>query len=141
MSLVSVVYVSTSRTLLSEDDIRDLLLEARIKNAARDVTGLLLYWDGNFLQYVEGPRGAIEDLMSRIRRDARHRDVTVLSEEEIAARAFPDWRMGFHRARPVESSGQDGVSNYLADGMLDGEAGGLALHVRRLIEVFRKNLR
>ena len=55
MSLLSITYVSAARQRFSNDEIEKLLAFSRVKNAARDVSGLLLYWDGNFLQYVEGP--------------------------------------------------------------------------------------
>lgn len=52
----------------------------------------LLYWDGNFLQYIEGRKDQIDPLMARIKRDPRHRGITILQREEIAAPAFPSGR-------------------------------------------------
>jgi hypothetical protein len=33
--------------------------------------------------------------MQRIRRDPRHAQISLLFEEPVAEREFPDWRMGF----------------------------------------------
>jgi Sensors of blue-light using FAD len=139
MSLISVTYVSSARTLLSEQAIEDLLAVSRRNNTATDITGLLLYWDGNFLQYVEGPEQTVDTLLERIRLDPRHGDVIVLDRAPINERAFPDWRMGYQRL--TEGPSQDtGVSTFLGDGRLGEQAAAMPPHVRHLIEIFRKNL-
>ena len=140
MSLISVTYVSAARSLFSDVEIEDLLRQSRMANAAADVTGLLLYWDGNFLQYIEGPQESVEKLLDRIRIDPRHGGLIVLDKTTIAKRAFPDWRMGFTRMDSPALAEANGISNYLADGDLGAGAGGMAPHTRRLIELFREHL-
>lgn len=138
--LTSIVYISAARALLTGEEIQEILRQSRQNNATRDVTGLLLYWDGNFLQYIEGPADSVDGLLETIRRDSRHSGLTVLDRGVIAARAFPDWRMGYERVRsPVAT--MRGVSDYLADGDLPSQSAAMAPHVRRLIEIFREHLR
>jgi hypothetical protein len=62
-------------------------------NLEADITGFLFYTGTSFLQLVEGPPAALDDLMVRLRRDPRHADIAVLARERIAARSFPAWRM------------------------------------------------
>ena len=140
MSLISVTYVSAARSLFSDVEIEDLLRHSRMANAAVDVTGLLLYWDGNFLQYIEGPKESVEKLLDRIRIDPRHGGLIILDKTKIAERAFPDWRMGFTRVDSPALVEATGTSNYLADGNLGPGAAGMAPHTRRLIELFREQL-
>jgi hypothetical protein len=140
MPLISVTYVSAARSLFSDIEIENLLRRSRTANAAIDVTGLLLYWDGNFLQYIEGPQAPVEKLLDRIRLDPRHGGLIVLDKTAIAERAFPDWRMAFKRMDLPALAGANGVSNYLADGDLGAGAVGMAPHTRRLIELFREQL-
>ena len=90
MSLISIVYISSARQLFSDQALHELLDLSRRNNATRDITGLLLYWDGNFLQYVEGPEAAVDALLDRIRIDPSHDGVIVLDRATIAKRAFPD---------------------------------------------------
>ena len=47
-----------------------------------------------FLQALEGGRSQVNALYHRIAVDARHRDVVLLSYEEIAERRFAGWAMG-----------------------------------------------
>lgn len=72
-------------------DIDLLASKARTRNRSLDVTGMLLFEDGCFLQTLEGPPAAISALWSSIRRDERHDHIEVLSEHMAAARLFSDW--------------------------------------------------
>ena len=40
----SLVYVSAAATDLTRDDLRTLVQQSRIHNAAAHITGVLLYW-------------------------------------------------------------------------------------------------
>ncbi|MGT2425583.1 BLUF domain-containing protein [Amnibacterium kyonggiense] len=89
--LLSIVYRSVQTGDL---DLADLLRQARGANRSAGITGMLLAQDGRFLQALEGPEPAVRSLLASIRRDPRHREVTVLVEEVVVARRFPDWAMG-----------------------------------------------
>ena len=58
------------------------------------MTGVLCFSDGLFLQVLEGGRLAVSQLYNRIANDTRHRDVVLLSYEEIGERKFAGWAMG-----------------------------------------------
>ena len=47
-----------------------------------------------FMQVLEGGRGAVSALYNRIAQDPRHRDIALLSYEEIGERSFSGWSMG-----------------------------------------------
>ena len=53
--LYSLVYVSTATRLLAMEDIGRLLEKARQRNLDQDVTGVLLYSDGNFMSALKAP--------------------------------------------------------------------------------------
>ncbi|MCK2022753.1 BLUF domain-containing protein [Microbacterium sp. kSW2-24] len=93
--LVSVVYCSTATKPLSDGELADLLIISRRHNDARDITGLLLYRDGEFVQILEGDRYDVDQTMARINADPRHTDVRVLLEEPLHTRRFADWTMGY----------------------------------------------
>ena len=94
-NLESVVYVSTATQLLSEDQLVALLTSAREKNESVGVTGVLLYHDGSFLQYIEGPNDAVETVYEKIRQSSMHHSILELMREPIEARRFGHWSMGF----------------------------------------------
>lgn len=91
------LYVSSAVHPFSAEELDELLRISRKNNEAADISGMLLYHDGNFIQYIEGYKQALDKLMSRINADPRHRGVIVLDIGECADRVFPDWTMGFER--------------------------------------------
>lgn len=72
-------------------DIERLVSQARARNRSLDVTGMLLFEDGRFLQTIEGPPAAIAALWASIQRDPRHDHIEILSEHMAAARLFSGW--------------------------------------------------
>lgn len=104
--LVRLMYAS--RAVAPEQADPYLLLNAILKtarshNVANGVTGLLCYADGNFLQVLEGGRGTVNALYARILADTRHREVTLLSYQEVSERRYAGWTMGqvnLHRLNP-----------------------------------------
>jgi hypothetical protein len=74
--------------------IESILAQSRQHNPATGITGILCYGDGIFLQCIEGGRMQVSELFGNIQRDARHKDVALLSFEEILERRFGGWAMG-----------------------------------------------
>jgi len=97
------IYVSSAVKLMSEDEIRDILVPSQTKNARLNVSGLLVYRSGNFIQYIEGPQESIQSLYHSICQDSRHRDMTVLDQGSVNARLFGDWKMGYtlYSGKPI----------------------------------------
>lgn len=81
---------ATARPMAAE--LEDMLSQARVYNAAADVTGLLLYHDGRYVQVLEGPKCAVREVYARICRDPRHVHVITINEGLGPARRFPTWR-------------------------------------------------
>ena len=94
MKLIQLIYVSAAKNLLNPAELRELLRLARIKNQRFDVTGMLLYHQGSFLQVLEGPPSAVKPLLATIEQDQRHQKLMLLLRREIEARNFADWKMG-----------------------------------------------
>lgn len=91
--LKSLCYLSTATHRMSEAELAELLRIARQENEAAGITGVLLYCDGNFMQYVEGPTPAIDALWRRIGRDPRHYGVVEMFQQDIEQRVFSGWSM------------------------------------------------
>ena len=84
------------------EDLEEILDHARRSNAARQITGALVYVDGTFLQVLEGERQTVQLLMARIAADVRHETVTVLKQSDMAAPIFSDGRMAYVSATPEQ---------------------------------------
>ena len=110
--LLSLVYVSASAHLLNDDELEAILHQSRENNSQLGLTGMLLYYDGAFMQVLEGPEIAVRSLYERIRQDTRHHRITLLLEEYIPERNFPDWSMGFRRLNADEASQLEGFMSF-----------------------------
>lgn len=74
--------------------IDSILTQSRQYNPVSGITGILCYGGGVFLQAIEGGRVPVNDLYGHIQKDPRHKDVVLLSYEEISERRFGGWTMG-----------------------------------------------
>ena len=107
------IYVSSAVELFSEAELQALLETSRKNNEKADITGMLLYKDGNFMQLLEGPKEAVKSVLNRIHADPRHRGMLTLLQEEHAEREFEDWAMGFERLGSRDSVEIPGYSDFL----------------------------
>lgn len=92
--VIQLIYLSD---LVGTDDSRlDTILESAARHNREDgITGMLLYANGNFMQVLEGDATAVHRTYARIAKDPRHKNLTILLEEQIATRQFEGWSMGF----------------------------------------------
>jgi hypothetical protein len=93
--LRALVYVSTASHPLVQQEIDHLLDRARARNTQEQVTGVLLYSHGNFMQYLEGPADGIGIVYRAIKADRLHHGIIELLDEAITEREFSDWSMAF----------------------------------------------
>ena len=101
--LQSLTYVSKASDLMSPDKLRQLLIESQESNSLHDITGVLLYIEGKFLNTIEGRfiqvlEGTTDDVkltFEKIKIDFRHMHVNVLDDTLIKKRYFKNWSMGF----------------------------------------------
>lgn len=141
MSLFHLVYVSSATLPFSEAELLALLAVSRRNNARINVTGLLLYREGNFMQLLEGDEHAVRHVQARIATDRRHGGLLTLLHGPIAARSFPSWTMAFRNLDSPEVKSLPGYSDFLND---DWRSPRMAAHPNRairLLEIFRDNLR
>lgn len=113
--MLSLIYVSTSVRLLSDDELLGILQQSRENNLTREVTGLLLYKGGNFMQVLEGEETIVNTLYEKIKTDPRHTDVSIISREKIQARQFHAWEMAFQNLDNPAIKNEPGYSQFLHD--------------------------
>lgn len=138
--MLSVTYLSSATDLIGPARLVELLTAWRENNRTLDLTGMLLYSGGNFIQALEGPAGAVESLLATIGVDPRHRDLTVLQREQVQVRDYPDWSMGFRHVDPAEMQRVDGFNPFLQRRPWDEPDGG-SNSTYRLMALFRKSMR
>jgi hypothetical protein len=89
------IYMSSAVRLLDEFELLEILTQSRANNTKRNVTGILLYGEGSFVQVLEGDENTLNDLFKTIEKDERHRSIIQIASGELEERNFPDWSMGF----------------------------------------------
>ncbi len=95
-----------------------MLDAARDRNRAAAVTGLLIFDDGRFFQWLEGPADSVSRIWQSIRADERHTDLEILADEPTAHRIFGDWDMKLGlRHPPSDGKARDTVE--APEGLID----------------------
>ena len=92
--LVRLMYASRAADSVDQEALASILKKSKANNPGIGVTGVLCFSGGIFLQVLEGGRSPVSALYNRIASDPRHRDVVLLSYEEVGERSFAGWSMG-----------------------------------------------
>jgi Sensors of blue-light using FAD len=115
MQLTSVTYTSLARLDLQASDLEDIHRTARDRNALDGITGLLVFNGTHFLQVIEGSESAIDDLVQRLRGDARHTGFEIRDQRKVGARSFPDWSMELVRVNASYFHAKETITDRLPD--------------------------
>ncbi len=100
--LVQLLYISHLAKGIGPVELGNILVTSRKNNEKADVTGALCYSQNGFLQCLEGPADAVNELYRRIMRDDRHVDVMLLDYRDVDERSFGQWRMAYVREDEVD---------------------------------------
>ncbi|WP_298294093.1 BLUF domain-containing protein [uncultured Litoreibacter sp.] len=91
--MICVVYSSVASDFVDEEDVQKILTRAEVHNAKTGITGALVYDGRRFCQLLEGNDDAVTSMFDDIMKDARHGDIKVMAQMEVADRRFPGWAM------------------------------------------------
>ena len=89
------IYRSVAKTSFKQSEIHKMLKKARLYNVQLGITGCLLYYEGEFIQYLEGNQIKVLELFDKIKKDKRHTDIELISYAERDSREFSNWEMAF----------------------------------------------
>ena len=109
--LIQSVYTSAAIQPMPKSKLYKILVDSRVSNKLADVTGLLVYVDGQFLQVLEGEQKVVSALLEKISKDLRHTDVKVVYKAGIERRTFNAWQMAYVSPSPKELATWAGLSN------------------------------
>lgn len=107
-SLERLIYSSKATEPMGTLALFNLLNAARIRNEQLELTGLLLYVDGGFTQFIEGPTISINQLWESLLRDTRHQDISLTERVGVTSRRYPDWKMAFSSYRYLNTFNMPG---------------------------------
>jgi hypothetical protein len=136
--VIYLCYVSSAIKKFTQNELVELLTNAREKNARLGVTGMLLYDDGNFMQVLEGARETVKTLYDTITNDRRHHGNIVIDEDELAERQFSEWSMGFSNLTDPAVKAMPGFSEFMDRHLRADEFKSDTTGCRKLLSFFRK---
>lgn len=116
---------------MGQAELSLLLAQSREKNAKTNITGILMYADGTFIQALEGERKDVDDLYEVIQRDIRHKNVIEIVSGFEEKRTFPDWLMAFLAPAPGKMAELTGYINPLNNELFKGDQQNTILTVLR----------
>lgn len=99
-SLYTIVYLSNVSNNYSPAEMENLINISRIRNRQSDITGILIFGDGNIIQVLEGSNKEVHETFDRIQHDNRHENLIVLMDNPTEERTFENWSMGFNSVVP-----------------------------------------
>lgn len=109
-TLHTFVYCSRAAESIGDAEVARIIDSAQRRNLARGITGVLVFGNGVFFQWIEGPPSQMQTLIASLLRDPRHYDVVTLDESvEKRERLYPDWDM--------EQVAADGIRAVLQDAL------------------------
>ena len=95
--IYTIIYISSAYKLMDDGDLDEILAVSRKNNQTNDISGILLYGHGTFLQVLEGSEPDVQALYAKICLDMRHSGHIKLLSFASEERAFAGWSMGFKR--------------------------------------------
>ena len=137
MDIYQIVYASKATCPMPPEELAKILEIARRRNQAAEITGMLLFRHGHFLQVLEGPEERVLALLDKLGRDARHEKVRVLLDGQVKARAFGTWSMAFQDISGIGPGDLPGYSRFLTRGFGSTEVVRYPHKALRMIMAFR----
>jgi hypothetical protein len=94
IALETFVYCSRASEGVGDVEVDRIIEFSQRRNAARGVTGMLVYGNGVFFQWVEGPPTEVRNLIASLHGDSRHHDIVELDRSvDKRERLYPGWEM------------------------------------------------
>ena len=103
--LIELLYCSVSvAPKIGKEDLDQILASSRRHNLAEDITGMIIYHRGEFVQILEGREKSVKKVYDKfIYPDPRHTAINKVHENTITHRSFSEWSMGFVGDQEIES--------------------------------------
>jgi len=138
--MYQLIYLSSATRQLSADALLDLLKVSRENNIKHNITGMLLYFDGNFLQLMEGAEEDVTRLFAIIEKDTRHTGIITVEEGPVSKRLFSDWSMGFKETSMKEINELPGYTDITAKDFLQHITDNNDSYGLQILQTFRNNM-
>ncbi|MGC6432298.1 MAG: BLUF domain-containing protein [Jejuia sp.] len=93
--LKTICYISNSTESDSIENIKKMYSKAKTNNAQNNISGILIYHKGNYLQVLEGTHKDVDETYNRISKDHRHKNLIKVINTDTEYRIFEEYNFGF----------------------------------------------
>jgi hypothetical protein len=101
--LITYVYCSHATPAMTKAEIPRIIQSAEKNNSELEITGILTYGGGMFMQWLEGPHHSVHELMGWLRKDPRHECILQLhSMSGLQNRLYPGWSMALVEPQDIQ---------------------------------------
>lgn len=100
--MYTICYVSSAKPDLSKEQLESLFSATQQYNISEDISGILLYESGKFLQVLEGPKELLTSLYTKIEEDDRHENIFLILKSNTRKRVFEDYSSRFSIVKSKE---------------------------------------
>lgn len=107
MHFIQILYRSIARQPHEQREILDILRKSQSNNQRKQISGLLIFRDGQYLQFLEGPDVAVNALFEVISQDPRHHDIEIIDQLNVESMVMPTWAMGYFSPELDPTATQD----------------------------------
>jgi hypothetical protein len=111
--IYQLLYLSQSSETFSMFRLDELLQKSRLNNKTLNITGLLIYNAGFFLQFLEGDKSNVQMLYKKIQNDSRHGKVKILYEQKEDKRIFNEWDMAYKNVYDFNPQLSSLITNFI----------------------------
>ena len=94
-NLWGIIYVSAASQKFSFEEMADVKNEIKSDCLQKNISGLIVYAEGNVLCYIEGPKDAVTLQYNQVLRDVRHKNLVKLFDHSIPYRYFEEFGLAF----------------------------------------------
>lgn len=133
---VIMVYVSAATEKMNDSSLEDILASSRKNNPDDNITGILLFDGGSFLQILEGQKDKVFSLFKKISKDPRHARVAKVLVSRIEKRSFSSWSMGKVGVSEEELKSIEGLNDFFQEGNCLQDV--KEKQIKNILEAFKK---
>ena len=102
--MYELLYSSTAKKDLKEEDISNILETAREFNLKNNLSGCLVFHNNKFIQILEGDEVKVKELYAKIEKDKRHINVILIHKGLKAERLFKNWTMAYYNLGKIDNN-------------------------------------
>lgn len=90
-----ILFHSRASFRMKEEEVFKILSKSKVNNKKAGLTGILLYVNGHFMEFLEGEERVVKAMFKKINQDPRHDDSKIVLQGVSPNRLFDGWNLAY----------------------------------------------